>query len=100
MTEFVYLYLGIGGSGGAPLSLGNDPAGKTQGFIVMHSERICNSFIGMPTFTFTDKPNTMFLTFAIILTSLAGICLRDENVRLRWGQLRNCMEGKPHLPFI
>lgn len=26
MTDFDYLYLGIGGKGGAPLSLGNDPA--------------------------------------------------------------------------
>lgn len=46
---FVYLYLGIGGSGGAPLSLGNDPAKKkkkTQGFMVMDS--IC---VSMHTFT-------------------------------------------------
>lgn len=45
-------------------------------------------------------PNTIFLTFAIILTSFAGVCLNAGDIRIRWGQLRNCMEEKPHFPII
>lgn len=46
------------------------------------------------------QKNRTFFTFAIIHTSLAEVRLRGGNIRLRWGELRNCMEGKPHLPFI